>query len=118
MINRSSYRVMWFFLPFGLFGCSLLSDKQIEINNSEIEANLIEQKTISISCGKRNIEDYIIDGWEINSREDKEAICSWKVKKSTPGCNLDRDKGCRVLIPDERGTEVKYYLERIVPIDR
>ena len=117
MTNKSSNKVIYFCIYLGLFGCTTLPGNQPQTDTQEIETNMIEQKTISISCEKKNIQDYVIDGWEISSREEKEAICSWKVKKSTPQCNLERDKGCRVLIPDEMGEEVIYYLERIVPIE-
>ena len=41
-----------------------------------------------------------------------EIISFWKTKKSKRGCDLEKDKGCRITVPDQIGKEIIYNLER------
>ncbi len=76
------------------------------------QKTVTRKKQVSISCGKGNIETYTKMGWKIISKESKEITCSWKSKKSKPGCNLNLDKGCRITVPDKVGQQVIYSLEK------
>ena len=42
----------------------------------------------------------------------KEKICTWKSVPATKDCNLEKDKGCKITMPDKIGQEKIYLLER------
>tara|TARA_B100000700_G_C15033384_1_gene851625 strand:- start:1588 stop:1950 length:363 start_codon:yes stop_codon:yes gene_type:complete len=76
------------------------------------------QKLVKInSCKSRNIDELIKNGWSIKSTEEKEIICSWKTKRSKKGCNLKKDKGCAITVPDSKGKEYTYMLEKTIPLN-
>ena len=84
-----------------------------EIKSIEgIEINNIENLQITTRCKSDNIQDYIKLGWVIVDTKSREIPCSWKSIKSTPKCNINKDKGCRIKVPDKIGEETTYYLER------
>ncbi len=99
-----------------LSGCEYAKKIKIpEINLpklTNIQKTVIEKKNISIICNRGSIDKYIKDGWKVVKKESKEVTCSWKVGRAKPGCNLKKDKGCRVTIPDTLGKEHFYQLER------
>ncbi len=82
-----------------------------EIPNG-IERRITEQKTIEISCENEDIKTYEKDGWKIIDTKESEVTCTWKTKRSKPGCNLKSDKGCRITVPDKKGIKKEYILER------
>ncbi len=85
------------------------SDKNESIKN---HSKLIESTEISISCNKETIEDYLDKGWKVISSTTEEVPCSWKTIKATKRCNLERDKGCKITVPDLMGEKTTYILER------
>ena len=97
-------------------GCSSLEKlKEIKIPNlksSQIKQTVTENKTIAISCKKGDIQEYIDEGWVIKSQKSQEVVCSWKVKKAKKNCNIDKDKGCRITVPESMGEQIIYYLEK------
>ena len=97
-------------------GCSSLQKlKEIRIPNlksSQIKQTVTVNKTIAISCEKGDIQEYIDEGWVIKSQKSQEVVCSWKSQKAKKNCDIDKDKGCKITVPDKRGEQIIYYLER------
>ena len=44
-------------------------------------------------------------------REVLEKICTWKSVPATKGCDMEKDKGCKITKPDKIGEEKIYLLE-------
>ncbi|WP_269622975.1 alpha-2-macroglobulin [Prochlorococcus marinus] len=97
-------------------GCQLINSKNsletIKIDGLKIEKSNIETIEISISCNKDNIQKYLQKGWSIQSSESSEVPCSWKTAKSSKDCNLKKDKGCKITVPDMMGEKIDYILEK------
>ena len=97
-----------------LVGCGVI-EKTEEIlmpKGNDLEKIITEKKTVSLSCNRGDIKEYLEKGWKVIKTEVKEVPCSWKTKKSTRGCNIDRYKGCKITIPDKMGSQTKYILEK------
>ena len=100
-------------------GCKTLENTTTRIkNNLGIESSKQKTKTkntveIIVSCGEDNdLEDYINEGWNIKKEYSEEKICSWKAVAATKNCNIDKDKGCKIIKPDIIGEEKIYLLEK------
>ena len=88
---------------FLIGGCKTL-EKVPESDNS------IE---IIVSCGEdSDLEKYISDGWVIKKEYSEEKVCSWKSIAASKDCNLEKDKGCKIVQPDKIGEERIYLLEK------
>ena len=99
--KKLTYIFMIFFL---IGGCKTL-EKEVTENENSIE--------IIISCGEdSDLEKYINDGWEIKKEYSEEKICSWKTIAASKDCNLEKDKGCKIVKPDKVGEEKFYLLEK------
>ena len=99
--KKFSYIFILFFL---IGGCKMQEKKVIEKENS------IE---IIVSCGEdSNLEQYINDGWNIKKEYSEEKICSWKTVAASKDCDLEKDKGCKIVQPDKIGEERFYLLEK------
>ena len=72
----------------------------------------LETKEVSIGCDRGDITEYTKKGWKIISSNTKEVTCTWKTVQATAGCNLKRDKGCSITVPDKTGEETTYLLEK------
>ena len=93
-----------FIIFFLISGC-----KPNEQTVNEI-ANSIE---IIVSCGEdSNLKEYINDGWNIKKEYSEEKVCSWKTIAASEDCNLEKDKGCKIVQPDKIGEEKIYLLEK------
>ena len=93
-----------FIIFFLVSGCKTTEKKLIDNENS------IE---ISISCEEdSNLEQYINDGWKIKKEYSEEKVCSWKTIAASKDCNLEKDKGCKIVKPDKIGEERIYLLEK------
>ena len=93
-----------FIIFFLIIGC-----KPKEQTVNEI-ANSIE---IIVSCGEdSNLKEYINDGWNIKKEYSEEKVCSWKTIAASKDCNLEKDKGCKIVQPDKIGEEKIYLLEK------
>ena len=101
-------------IAFLASGCDLLDKaEKFFIKNTLPKKEVVtEQKQITISCKKGNIQKYIDQGWEVINSNSKEVTCTWKSKQAKPGCNMERDKGCRITVPDKKGKEIQYLLKR------
>ena len=99
--NKLSY---FFMIVFLISGCKT-SEKTINDNQNSIE--------IITSCGENsNLEQYINDGWKIKKEYSEEKVCSWKTIAASKDCDLEKDKGCKLVQPDEIGEETIYLLEK------
>ena len=99
--KRLTYIVIIFFL---IGGCKAPKDEVTENENS------IE---IIVSCGEdSNLERYINEGWVIKKEYSEEKICSWKTVAASKDCDLEKDKGCKIVQPDKIGEERFYLLEK------
>ena len=93
-----------FIIFFFIGGCKSPENKVIEDENS------IE---IIVSCGEdSNLEKYINEGWTIKQEYSEEKVCSWKTVAASKDCNLEKDKGCKIVKPDKIGEEKFYLLEK------
>ena len=103
------------FLALLLSSCSL-KDYLIQTKpNSEnnINSNKKEKKLeITISCGKGSIDKFISEGWVVTKKYSEEKICSWKSVPANSKCDINLDKGCKIIKPDKIGVEVFYLLEK------
>ena len=100
-IKKLTYILMIFFL---IGGCKT-SEKTINENENTIE--------IIISCDEdNNLEKYINDGWNIKKEYSEEKVCSWKTIPASKDCDIEKDKGCKIVQPDKIGEERIYLLEK------
>ena len=90
---------------FFLIGGCKMPEKKVNENENSIE--------IIVSCGEdSNLKKYINDGWNITKQYSEEKVCSWKTVAASKNCDLERDKGCKIVEPDEIGEERIYLLEK------
>ena len=95
----------YIFMIFFLIGGCKTSEKKVNETQNSVE--------ITISCGEENnLEKYINDGWNIKKEYSEEKICSWKTVPASKDCDLEKDKGCKIVQPDKIGEEKIYLLER------
>ena len=89
---------------FFIGGCKTPEKKDLKNENS---------MEITFSCGEdSNLEKYINDGWKIKKEYSEEKICSWKTIAASKDCDLEKDKGCKLVQPDKIGEERIYLLEK------
>ena len=94
-----------FIIFFFISGCKTPKKKKVNENENSIE--------IIVSCGEdSNLEKYINDGWNIKKEYSEEKICSWKTIAASKDCDLEKDKGCKIVQPDKIGEEKIYLLEK------
>ena len=67
---------------------------------------------IKFSCGDNGISEYLDDGWNILKENTQEKICTWKSVPSSKDCDMEKDKGCKITMPDKIGEEQIYLLEK------
>ena len=92
-------------------------NKDYPINNSEGNINeknnsKKEKMEVKFSCGKDGISEYLEDGWVILNEYSQEKICTWKSVPANKKCDMEKDKGCKITIPDKIGKEKIYLLEK------
>ena len=83
-----------------------------EINNKEKMNSEKKKMEIKFSCGDNGISEYLDDGWNILKENTQEKICTWKSVPSTKDCDMEKDKGCKITMPDKIGEEKIYLLEK------
>ena len=99
--KRLTYIFIIFFL---ISGCKGL-EKKVTENKNSIE--------IVVSCGDDgNLEKYINEGWTIKKEYAEKKVCSWKTVAASKDCNLEKDKGCKIVKPDRVGEEKIFLLEK------
>ena len=90
-------------------------NKRIKNNDPIINSqrrNTKDKLEITISCNEESIEEYLKDGWKIKNKTSKEKVCSWKSIPANNICDIDKDKGCKIIKPDSFGIETIYLLEK------
>tara|TARA_Y100000589_G_scaffold295769_1_gene302426 strand:+ start:319 stop:702 length:384 start_codon:yes stop_codon:yes gene_type:complete len=71
-----------------------------------------EKLEITISCNEESIEKYLKDGWKIKNKKSREKVCSWKSVPANDNCDIEKDKGCKIIKPNVFGNEIFYLLEK------
>ena len=125
MLRLNRYLIYCLPLSLMLIGCPVkeqLGNKLKPSSSNDLlnqKKTIIESIEVSISCNKDTIQDYIDKGWEVVNTSTSEVPCSWKSVKATRNCNLERDKGCKITVPDLIGEKTTYTLEKesIVELD-
>ena len=84
------------------------SDEQ-KIEQLNSEKNKME---VRYSCGEDGISEFLNDGWIIIEEYSEEKICTWKSYPATKDCDMEKDKGCKITMPDKIGEEKVYLLEK------
>ena len=81
------------------------------IINSQ-RSNTKDKLEITISCDEESIDEYLKDGWKIKNKTSEEKVCSWKSIPANNTCDIEKDKGCKIIKPDSFGNETIYLLEK------
>ena len=98
-------RFTYIFIIFFLIGGCKAPEKKVTENENSIE--------IIVSCGEdSNLERYINEGWTFKQEYSEEKVCSWKTVAASKDCNIEKDKGCKIVKPDKIGEENFYLLEK------
>ena len=95
----------------GEFNFDKTKNKNDQFINSE-KSKLKDQIEIKISCNEGSIEKYLKDGWKIKNKKSRKKVCSWESIPANDKCDIDKDKGCKIIKPDRFGTETIYLLEK------
>ena len=106
-----------FLIIISLTSCRTSINQNQPLMNSEenVNENSISEKEIieiKFSCGEKGISEYLDDGWIILKENSQEKICTWKSVPATKDCNMEKDKGCKITMPDKLGEEKIYLLEK------
>ena len=104
-------------IAFFLSSCKTSINKEYPIINSEEQINenndsAKKRMEIKFSCGDDGISKYLDDGWIILKEDSREKICTWQSVPATKGCDMEKDKGCKITKPDKIGEEKIYLLEK------
>tara|TARA_B100001769_G_C21700674_1_gene386803 strand:- start:149 stop:499 length:351 start_codon:yes stop_codon:yes gene_type:complete len=67
---------------------------------------------VRFACEKDGISEFLNNGWVIVEQYAQEKICTWKSVSANKDCDLEKDKGCKITIPDKIGKEKVYLLEK------
>ena len=98
-------KLIYIFIIFFLVGGCKTKEKESTNNENNIE--------IIVSCGEdSNLQNYINDGWKIKNEYSEEKVCSWKTIAASKDCDLEKDKGCKIVQPNIIGEETIYLLEK------
>ena len=93
---KANKRLTYIFIIFFLIGGCKAPENEVTKNENSIE--------IIVSCGEdSNLEKYINEGWTIKQEYSEEKVCSWKTIAASKDCNLEKDKGCKIVKPDKIG---------------
>ena len=76
------------------------------------ESSSKQKLETTITFDEENIEKYLKNGWKIKNKKSREKVCSWKSIPANNTCDLEKDKGCKIIKPDVLGTETIYSLEK------
>ncbi len=77
------------------------------------QLNIAKDKMeVKFSCGEDGISEFLNNGWVIVEEYTEEKICTWKSISANKDCDMEKDKGCKITIPDKIGKEKVYLLEK------
>ena len=107
----------FFLLLIILTSCKKAFNKEELIKESKPQKNEQLNKTnnkmeVRFSCEKDGISEFLSNGWIIVEEYTQEKICTWKSVPANKDCDLEKDKGCKITIPDKIGEEKFYLLEK------
>tara|TARA_B100001248_G_C27348620_1_gene440100 strand:- start:924 stop:1295 length:372 start_codon:yes stop_codon:yes gene_type:complete len=106
----------FFLITIFLSSCSSSIIKESPIDNLEedinVNNNTKKRMEIKIACGEDDITKYLDDGWIILKEDSQEKICTWKSVPATNDCDMEKDKGCKLTMPDKIGEEKTFLLEK------
>ena len=116
-MKRIKYFSQILLITIFLISCKSSVNKESPRNNFEdniFENNNSEKKRMEIkfSCGEDGISEYLDNGWTILKENYQEKICTWKSVPATKDCCMEKDKGCKITMPDKIGEEKIYLLEK------
>ena len=86
--------------------------KEPEDQASEKLSSAKNKMEVRYSCGEDGISEFLNNGWNIVEEYTEDKICSWKSIPATKDCNMEKDKGCKITIPDKIDKEKIYLLEK------
>ena len=86
-------------------------NKNDQLINSQ-KRNSKDKLEIKITCDEESISKYLKDGWMIKDKKSRDKVCSWKSIPANNTCDIEKDKGCKIIKPDVLGTETIYLLEK------
>ena len=100
-----------------LSSCKIINNEDKPLNETEENVNQKseekkERMEIRFSCGEDGISKYTNNGWNIVEEFSEEKVCTWKSFPATKGCDMEKDKGCKITKPDKIGKEKIYLLEK------
>ena len=100
-----------------LTSCKSIANKEDLIRDSEDQKNeqikvLKSKIEVRYACGEDGISEFLNDGWIITEEYTEERICTWKSFPANKDCDMEKDKGCKITIPDKIGEEKVYLLEK------
>jgi len=95
----------------GEFNFNKTKNKDDQLINFQ-KSSSKQKLEITITCDEENIEKYLKDGWKIKNKKSREKVCSWKSIPANNTCDVEKDKGCKIIKPDVLGTETIYSLEK------
>ena len=106
-----------FILLIFLTSCKSTVNKDELIKDSEVQKskqiNVAKSKMeVRYSCGEDGISEFLNDGWIIFKEYSEEKVCTWKSIPATKDCDMEKDKGCKITMPDKIGEEKVYLLEK------
>ena len=106
-----------FLLLILLTSCKTNVNREESIKGSEEQKieqlNTAKNKMeVRYSCGEDGVSEFLNDGWNIIEEYSEEKICTWKSYPATKNCDMEKDKGCKITIPDKIGEEKVYLLEK------
>ena len=116
-MKNSINLIQLLFLLICLTSCSSLANKEELIKDSEenkSQNSKVPKSKMEVrySCGEDGISEFLNDGWIISEEYTEEKICTWKSFPATEDCDMEKDKGCKITIPDKIGKEKVYFLEK------
>ena len=105
-----------FFIVFITSCKTPVNKEELNINSEDKKIDQINTAKSKIelkySCGEDEVSEFLSDGWIIVEEYSEEKICTWKSYPATKDCDMEKDKGCKITIPDKIGEEKTYLLEK------
>ena len=95
----------------GQFSFNNTNKKNDQLINSQ-KSNIRDKLEVKISCNEESIGKYLKNGWKIKEKKSKKKVCSWKSVPANNTCDIEKDKGCKIIKADGFGTETIYLLEK------
>ena len=86
--------------------------KDTEENQSDQLFRAKNKMEVKYSCGEDGIAEFLNNGWIVVEEYTEEKVCTWKSIPATKDCDIEKDKGCKITVPDEIGKEKVYILEK------